>query len=133
MAREEVDKAYQWLEKAYEMHDSFLYWANKTPIQDIKLEETESHLTNKITDLHSITSYLNNILKNISQGILFIDLDGTAGYGTSFLEEAFGGLIREDRFSYDVITSTVEYKSDEEEYLIEDTQAYLKEASDEEQ
>ncbi len=28
-------------------------------------------------------------------GILFVNLDGTAGYATSFLEEAFGGLVRE--------------------------------------
>ena len=62
---------------------------------------------------------------------LFIDLDGTAGYGTSFLEEAFGGLIREDNIPYDVIVSIVEFKSDEEEYLIEDIQEYLKEASSE--
>jgi hypothetical protein len=27
-----------------------------------------------------------------------VELDGTAGYGSSFLEEAFGGLIREDHF-----------------------------------
>ncbi|MBN2479859.1 MAG: PAS domain-containing protein [Parachlamydiales bacterium] len=40
------------------------------------LEKKEKDLTHKITDLNSITSYLNNILSNISQGILFIDLDG---------------------------------------------------------
>lgn len=27
-------------------------------------------------------------------GQVIVDLDGTAGYGSSFLEEAFGGLIR---------------------------------------
>lgn len=26
--------------------------------------------------------------------IVVVDLDGTAGYGSSFLEEAFGGLVR---------------------------------------
>lgn len=62
---------------------------------------------------------------------LLVDLDGTAGYGTSFLEEAFGGLIRDDNISYDAITSAIEFKSDEEEYLIEDIQEYLKEASNE--
>ena len=30
---------------------------------------------------------------------LLIDLDGTAGFGTSFLEEAFGGLIRSSELS----------------------------------
>jgi len=32
---------------------------------------------------------------------LVIELDGTRGYGSSFLEEAFGGLVREDGFSSD--------------------------------
>ncbi len=30
---------------------------------------------------------------------LFVELDGTSGYGSSFLEEAFGGLIRLNLFS----------------------------------
>lgn len=30
---------------------------------------------------------------------LIVDLDGTAGYGSSFLEEAFGGLVRKHGFS----------------------------------
>ena len=28
------------------------------------------------------------------EGTVVVDLDGTAGYGSSFLEEAFGGLVR---------------------------------------
>lgn len=30
---------------------------------------------------------------------LTVDLDGTIGYGSSFLEEAFGGLVRDEGFS----------------------------------
>lgn len=29
---------------------------------------------------------------------VIVDLDGTLGYGSSFLEEAFGGLVRADGF-----------------------------------
>ncbi len=29
-----------------------------------------------------------------ASGSIVVDLDGTAGYGSSFLEEAFGGLVR---------------------------------------
>ena len=47
-------------------------------------------------------------------------LDGTAGLGTSFLEEAFGGLIRIDNISYDDIQSTLEYISEEDEDYIEE-------------
>ncbi|NGX62931.1 MAG: Sensor protein ZraS [Candidatus Anoxychlamydiales bacterium] len=40
----------------------------------LKIQENE--LRQKVTDLNSVTSYLNNILTNISQGIIYIDLDG---------------------------------------------------------
>ena len=62
---------------------------------------------------------------------LFIDLDGTAGYGTSFLEEAFGGLIRVNGYEYQTILDHIDLKSEEEEYLIEDIEEYLKDAQGE--
>ena len=42
-----------------------------------QLEQTNAQMQKKVTELNTISSYLNNILKNISQGILFIDLEGT--------------------------------------------------------
>lgn len=60
---------------------------------------------------------------------LLIELDGTAGYGTSFLEEAFGGLIREDRIGYEAINTHIELVSLEEPYLIEDINQYLSDAN----
>lgn len=63
--------------------------------------------------------------------ILLIELDGTEGYGTSFLEEAFGGLIRSEGFSYEEINKTVELKTTEEKYLKEDIYKYMKDAEDE--
>lgn len=62
---------------------------------------------------------------------LFIDLDGTAGYGTSFLEEAFGGLIRINKYKHEEILNTIEIKSEEESYLIEDIYNYLEDAKNE--
>lgn len=62
---------------------------------------------------------------------LLIDLDGTHGYLTSFLEEAFGGLIRIDGFSYRDLKDAITFKSEEEPYLIEDIKEYLKEADSE--
>lgn len=59
---------------------------------------------------------------------LLVDLDGTAGYGTSFLEEAFGGLIRENSFTLSQLEKHITIKSEEEPYLIEDIREYLKEA-----
>jgi len=68
----------------------------------------------------------------IKNGVkLKVDLDGTHGYLTSFLEEAFGGLIREDRISFHDLKKYLEIISTEEPYLKEDIDEYLQEAHDE--
>lgn len=59
---------------------------------------------------------------------LQVILDGTAGLGTSFLEESFGGLIRNDGFKYDVIMQTIEFVSEEDDEYIEEINEYLKAA-----
>lgn len=61
---------------------------------------------------------------------LCVILDGTAGLGTSFLEEAFGGLIRIDNIPYDLILNTLELVSEEDEEYIEEINQYLKEANE---
>lgn len=60
---------------------------------------------------------------------LLVDFDGTEGYGTSFLEEAFGGLIRIDRIPYSDILRTLEIKTDEEDYLKNEILDYLQDAN----
>ena len=55
-------------------------------------------------------------------------LDGTAGYGTSFLEEAFGGLIREDRLTVEEVLATLHFVSHEEPYLVADIKSYVEQA-----
>ena len=63
---------------------------------------------------------------------LEIDLDGTAGYGTSFLEEAFGGLIRIDNIKYNDIINTICFISIDDPEYIEEINSYLKEAYEKE-
>jgi len=63
-----------------------------------------------------------------SRDELVIDLDGTEGYATSFLEAAFGGLAR--RFEIQQILTTIKFKSDDEPYLIEEITKYIQEARD---
>jgi hypothetical protein len=63
---------------------------------------------------------------------LTVILDGTSGYGTSFLEEAFGGLIREDKIPYSDIVKTLSLVSDEDDDYREEINQYLKQARDEE-
>lgn len=55
---------------------------------------------------------------------ILVDLDGTVGYGTSFLEEIFGGLAR--KYTSKKVLDTLEIKSDEEDYLKDDIDEYIK-------
>lgn len=57
---------------------------------------------------------------------ILIILDGGYGYAPSFLEEAFGGLIRNMRNQQ--IISMIHIISDEEPKLIEDVKKYMSEA-----
>ena len=59
---------------------------------------------------------------------LCVILDGTAGLGTSFLEEAFGGLIRVDNIPYQQIMDTLDLVSDEDEDYKDEIFQYLKDA-----
>jgi len=60
---------------------------------------------------------------------LYVDLDGPAGYATSFLEEAFGGLARDPKFSSDLVLKTLVFKSEDDPYLEEDIRTYITEAT----
>lgn len=62
---------------------------------------------------------------------IIVDLDGTDGYGTSFLEEAFGGLIRINKLNYKEIINYLTIISEEEDYLKDDIYEYLKDAHEE--
>lgn len=57
---------------------------------------------------------------------LIINLDGTIGYGTSWLEEVFGGLARV--YGNKLVEEKLIFISDEEPYLIEDLKQYIKDA-----
>jgi len=59
---------------------------------------------------------------------LIIELDGTRGYGSSFLEEAFGGAVREG-FSPDIVKNLFVLIS-EDESLVEEIYDYIKHGSD---
>ena len=61
-----------------------------------------------------------------SDSILFVDLDGGYGYGTSFLEEAFGGLARQRTIP--TVLEHIDFKSEEEPYLKDDVLKYIREA-----
>jgi hypothetical protein len=55
---------------------------------------------------------------------ILVDLDGGYGYGTSFLEESFGGLAR--IYGVEPVSKTLTFKSDDEPYLIDDIRRYIR-------
>lgn len=65
-----------------------------------------------------------DILKTDSK--LIVNLDGTIGFGTSWLEEVFGGLAR--IYDKDIVKSKLVLISDEEPYLIDDINEYIEHA-----
>ncbi|HEV2149711.1 MAG TPA: STAS-like domain-containing protein [Longimicrobiaceae bacterium] len=64
----------------------------------------------------------------VERSQLHVNLDGTAGYGTSFLEEAFGGLVRSSGFTGPELLAVLRFTSKEEVYLVEDILGYINDA-----
>jgi hypothetical protein len=62
---------------------------------------------------------------------LSVNLDGTFGFGTSFLEEVFGGLIRENKLTLSQINTHLTVVSDEEPELLDEIRLYMAEAEKE--
>ena len=61
---------------------------------------------------------------------VILDFDGGFGYGNSFLEESFGGLVRSG-IKKDEIFKTFVFKSKDEPSLINKVQTYIAEAKNE--
>ena len=60
---------------------------------------------------------------------LIVDLDGGYGYGSSFLEEAFGGLVRrlkEEKKEYKQTIELIKIISNEETLWIKKIEGYMK-------
>ncbi|MEO2266493.1 STAS-like domain-containing protein [Pseudoalteromonas sp. YIC-656] len=61
----------------------------------------------------------------LEHNLVKVDLDGTVGYGSSFLDEAFAGLLRKG-ISQDIVWGIINHlKSDEDEILIEEIKGYV--------
>lgn len=57
-----------------------------------------------------------------------IELDGTIGYGSSFLEEAFGGLVRKLKLSAEEVRNVLTLVS-QDDSLIDEIQGYIEDAA----
>lgn len=58
-------------------------------------------------------------------GMVTVVLDGTEGYGSSFLEEAFGGLIRKAGFQKDDLKNRLKLVSDDDASLVDEIWQYI--------
>lgn len=72
-----------------------------------------------------------NLAQQNGQKVCII-LDEPTGYGTAFLEEVFGGLIRINKKTMTELEALLEFVSDDEPYLIQDIMSYMKEAEHQE-
>ena len=64
----------------------------------------------------------------LADKILVVNLDGAFGYGCSFLDESFGGLIREHDVALTTIQKNIEIITKEEPGLEEEIRKYLRRA-----
>jgi len=60
---------------------------------------------------------------------IVIDLDGTFGYPPSFLEEAFGGLVRIEIYPVDEILKRLKFISNEDPSLPNKIKTYMRNAN----
>ncbi|MEP7099932.1 MAG: STAS-like domain-containing protein [Burkholderiales bacterium] len=58
---------------------------------------------------------------------ILVELDGTVGYGSSFLEEAFGGAVRRTRLKPSQILGHLQLKSSDPS-LVEEVTEYITDA-----
>lgn len=59
----------------------------------------------------------------MSEEGLVVDLDGTYGYGSAWLDEVFGGLAR--KYGIEEVLYAVSIISLEEPYLVEEIESYI--------
>ena len=60
-----------------------------------------------------------------------VSLDGTLGFGSSFLEEAFGGLVRHEGFTIKDLRSRLDFISDEDASVAREVWSYIDNAKPE--
>jgi len=71
----------------------------------------------------------NVLLGSLSDGLIVtVYLDSAVGYGSSFLEEAFGGLIRSHELTFHQLKKQLNLKSTDK-YLIEEIWGYIEDAA----
>lgn len=63
-----------------------------------------------------------------SNDVVKVDLNGAFGFGSSFLEEAFGGLVRVGHFSLKVLKEKLKIESEDDPMVVDEIWHYIKSA-----
>ncbi|MFN4310518.1 MAG: STAS-like domain-containing protein [Ferrovibrio sp.] len=69
-----------------------------------------------------------HLVPALRAGEVVVVLDETEGYGSSFLEEAFGGLVRKEGFANDELRAKLKLVSQEDPSLIDEIWSYIDDA-----
>ncbi|MCK6417385.1 MAG: STAS-like domain-containing protein [Alphaproteobacteria bacterium] len=59
---------------------------------------------------------------------IMVEMDGTEGYGSSFLDEAFGNLVRKEKIDKAIILKKLKFISKDDPSLIDEINVYINEA-----
>lgn len=96
---------------------------SKTPGSRYRDEGTKAHSGQEFRE-----DYLEPTFKKVinTSDTILVNLDGTIGYGTSWLEEVFGGLAR--KYGKNLVLEKLSFTSYEEEYLVDDIIQYINDA-----
>lgn len=60
---------------------------------------------------------------------VIVEMDGTVGYGSSFLEEAFGGLVRQG-FQASELLQRIELRCDSDPSIVGEVEEYIRTAGE---
>ncbi|NRR29275.1 STAS-like domain-containing protein [Oxalobacteraceae bacterium] len=60
---------------------------------------------------------------------IMVDLDGTMGFSSAFLEEAFGGIVRSLDIEPERLLNLLHFKSDDDPSLVEEVIEYILDAA----
>ncbi len=107
-----------------------LYVSKEFSVTPGPRSEDEGDYSGDVFRVKHLVPFITEAIKDGAK--LVVNLDGTAGYGTSFLEEAFGGLVRNEGFTHEQLDRVLTIVSKDEPYLIDDILEYIREASSDE-
>lgn len=71
----------------------------------------------------------NVLIPNLNENdVVKVDLSGAFGFGSSFLEEAFGGLVRAGHFTLKMLKQRLKIESEDDPMVVDEIWYYIQSA-----